>query len=70
MLRRLGRGLLWAVAAYLVVAVATYALVMWLSSNVHDRQMEAGMTAAFVTGPLAALLAFVAGLVRRPRAGG
>jgi len=30
-----------------------------LSSNTHDKSMEAAMTGAFYTGPLAAVLGFV-----------
>ena len=70
MLARLGRGLLWAAVAYLLGAVSTYALVTWLSSNVHDRQVEAGMPGAFVVGPLCALAGLVAGVARRPPAAG
>jgi ABC-type branched-subunit amino acid transport system permease subunit len=67
MLMRLGRGFLWAVGAYLAGAVLTYALTLWLSSNVHDREVEALMTGAFVGGPLCALLGFIAGVARRSR---
>jgi hypothetical protein len=65
MLLRLGRATLWAALGYVSAAVLTYVLVMWLSSNTHDRQMEAGMTAAFVVGPAAGLLGFLMGLRRR-----
>lgn len=66
MLAPVGRGLGWAIVGYLVGAVMTYGLIMWLSSNVHDRQMEAGMTGAFVVGPLCALVGLIAGVARRP----
>lgn len=65
---RLGRGLAGAVAGYLVGAVATYALVALVSSNAHDRSLEAAMTAAFVGGPLGAVVGLVVGLRRRTRA--
>ena len=67
MLRRFGRGLLWGTAGYIIGAVATYALFMLLSSNVHDRDVEAPMTAAFFGGPIVALVGFIVGAVRRPR---
>lgn len=67
MLGRLGRGLLWGTGGYLVGALATYALIMLLSSNTHDRGVEAPMTAVFLGGPVVALVAFIAGAVRGPR---
>jgi hypothetical protein len=66
MLARIGRGLLWAVAAYFAGGFIGYWLIMWFSSNTHDRSMEAGMTGAFVLGPLSALVGFIAGVFRRP----
>ena len=62
-MKRFGVGLLCAVAAYLVSAFAGYWLIELLSSNVHDRSVEAAMTSAFVWGPLGALAGFVGGLV-------
>jgi cytochrome bd-type quinol oxidase subunit 2 len=53
-------SLLIAVAAYLVAAVGGYFLMMKLSSNSHDRSMESTMTCAFVLGPIAAIIAFIA----------
>jgi MFS family permease len=38
-------------------------LVSLLSSNTHDRSIEAAMTGAFVIGPLAAIVGFVAAFV-------
>ena len=63
-MRRFGVGLLWAVAGYFLGAVAGYVLILRLSSNVHDRSVEAAMTSAFLFGPAAAVAAFVAGFVR------
>lgn len=63
-MRRFGMGLLFAIAAYLVAAVLGYMLVQLLSSNPHDRDLEAGMTGAFVFGPLAALVGFVVGVIK------
>ena len=46
------------------MAVAGYVLIDHLSSNVHDRAMEAAMTSAFVFGPLGAVVVFVIAFVR------
>ncbi len=69
-MKRLGMALLWAVGGYLLFAIVGYFLIGWLSSNVHDRSVEAAMTSAFVLGPLGAVLAFILGLVRGGRASG
>jgi hypothetical protein len=66
MMRRLGRGLLYAVPGYIVGAFGGGWLVSVVSSNPHDRSVEAAMTGAFVLGPLAAIIAFVVGLSRGP----
>jgi hypothetical protein len=57
--------LLCLVAGYVVGAVTGYALVSGLSGNTHDRAVEAAMTAAFVTGPVGAVLAAAARAVWR-----
>jgi hypothetical protein len=62
-MRRLVIGLLCAVAGYLLGAFVGYWVITWLSSNAHDRSVEAAMTGAFVCGPLGALIAFFAGFV-------
>jgi Na+/proline symporter len=69
-MKRLGVALLYAVGGYLVSAMANYFLVAQLSSNVHDRSVEAAMTSAFVWGPLGAVVAFIVGFVRSGRGGG
>ncbi|WP_353718439.1 hypothetical protein [Dyadobacter sp. 676] len=48
-----------AIAAYLIAAVGGYYLITKLSSNSHDKSMEASMTAAFIFGPIAAIIAFI-----------
>lgn len=48
-----------AAVAYVVAAVLGYFLIMKVSSNTHDRSMEAGMTGAFVIGPIVAVIAFI-----------
>ena len=67
MLRRILMGLLWAVPGYLVGAFGGGDLLYALSSNQHDVSVEASMTGAFVFGPLAGLVAFIAGAVRAGR---
>ena len=62
-MRRFGFGVLGAIAGYVLFALCGYALVTYGSSNVHDRALEASMTAAFVAGPLGALIGLVAGIV-------
>ncbi len=60
-------GLLFAVAGYLIGALAGYLLITLLSGNQHDRSVEAAMTGAFASGPLAALIGFVVGIIRGGR---
>lgn len=60
MLRYLGGGLLSLVAGYLIGLFGGMWIVEILSTNRHDRAMEAAMTGAFVIGPLCALVAFFA----------
>lgn len=64
MLRRIGLGVLWGVRAYLIGAFGGGYLVSVLSSNTHDRSVEAATTGAFVFGPLAGLVGFVIGAMR------
>jgi uncharacterized membrane protein YeaQ/YmgE (transglycosylase-associated protein family) len=64
MLRRIGIGLLVAIVAYLIGAFGGGYLLTLLSSNTHDKEMEAAMTGAFVFGPLAGIVGFVVGLRR------
>jgi len=54
-------------ASYLAGALAGTLLTTMLSSHTHDKSMEAVMTGAFYTGPLAAVLGFVlAAALTRP----
>jgi hypothetical protein len=66
-MRRFGFGLLFGILGYIVAAIVGYFLVRQLSSNVHDRSLEAAMTSAFVFGPIGGVVAFVIGLVRGGR---
>lgn len=56
----LGLGLL----GYVVGLFGGIGLVYLLSSNQHDRSIEAAMTGAFVVGPLVGLLFAVVSFVR------
>ena len=60
MLKRLLLALAAGIAAYVAGGVLGGWLVSLLSSNTHDRSVEAAMTGAFVIGPIAALIGFVA----------
>ena len=49
---------------YLAGAVVGYFLTTTLSSNSHDKQMEASMTAAFFFGPVAGIIGFIVNFIR------
>ena len=63
MARRTATALLWAVAGYLVGAFAGGYAIALLSSNTHDRSVEAAMSGAFVTGPIGAVMGALVGAV-------
>ena len=67
MLRRIGIGLLWAIAAYLIGALGGGCLVSVFSANQHDKDLEAAMTGAFFFGQLAPIVGFVIGMIRSKR---
>jgi hypothetical protein len=69
-MKRIGVGILCAIGGYLIAAAGGYFLIDQFSSNVHDRSVEAAMTAAFVLGPLGALVSFIAGFIRGGRSSG
>lgn len=54
--------LLMIVAGYAVGVAAGLALVSLFSANTHDRPVELVMTAAFVTGPIGAVVGLVWGI--------
>jgi hypothetical protein len=66
-MRRVGIGLLCAIAGYLIAAIAGYFMITQFSSNMHDRSVEASMTSIFVFGPLGAVIAFIVGFIRARR---
>jgi hypothetical protein len=69
-MKRFGIGLLCAVAGYILAAFAGYFLVQQLSSNMHDRSVEAAMTSIFFLGPIGAVIGFVGGFIRGGRRSG
>ena len=66
-MQRFGLALLYAVGGYVLAAGIGYFVIQQFSSNVHDRDLEAAMTSAFVAGPIGAVVAFVIGFVRNGR---
>ena len=56
-------ALLFGVLGYVAAAVVSYFLIQWLSSNVHDKSVEAAMTSFFFFGPVGALAGIVAGAI-------
>jgi len=70
-MRRFVLGFVGVVAGYAIGALTGYALLAALSTNTHDGALEASMTAAFVAGPIGALIGLVAGVAiggRKPLA--
>ena len=63
MARRMLFGVLGVVPGYIGGAVLGYFMIEGLSSNMHDRSVEAVMTGAFFTGPLIAVIGFIIGFV-------
>jgi hypothetical protein len=62
--RQLAIGLMCAILGYVLGGVGGGWLISMVSSNTHDLSVEAAMTGAFVTGPIAAIAAFIFGFVR------
>lgn len=62
-MRILLTGVIGVIAGYVLGALIGAGLVAGLSGNVHDKQQEIAMTAAFFTGPLGALVGLVWSLV-------
>lgn len=60
-MRRVGIGLLCAVAGLIPGALLIGLLVAQTSSNTHDLGVEEAMTAIFVGGPLGAIVGFLIG---------
>ncbi len=56
-MKNLGLAVLVMIIGYIVGLFGGMGLMEALSSNTHDRSLEAAMTGAFVIGPLAAFIA-------------
>ena len=52
---------------FAVGAMACAVLISLLSGNTHDKSVEMAMTAAFVGGPIGAIVGLVAGMMWKPR---
>lgn len=63
MLRTLLIAIVALIAGYGIGFFSGLVLVSRFSSNTHDRSVEAAMTAAFVTGPIAAVVGLALALV-------
>jgi hypothetical protein len=61
MLRRFAFDSLGSIAGYPIGLFGGMGLISLLSSNQHDRSVEAAITGAFVVGPFMALVGFVIG---------
>ena len=69
-MKTFGLALLAAIGGYFIGLFGGMFAVETLSSNTHDKSLEAAMTGAFVAGPLMAVLAVIVVLVyRSARAG-
>lgn len=64
-MKRIGVAFLMGLVGYVAGGLIGYGLVMLLSSNVHDRAMEAAMTGAFFVGPITAILGAIWATFRR-----
>jgi len=62
-MKRFAITLLFALGGYALTAFAGYFLIESLSSNVHDRSVEAAMTSVFVLGPVGAVIGFIVGFI-------
>lgn len=54
-------------AGYFIGALIGGTLILLTSGNTHDKGMEVVMTAAFVTGPIGAIIGLIVGLIRGRR---
>ena len=63
-MKRFGIALGYSLLGYVAMALLGYVAVGQFSTNAQDRQLEAAMTAAFVTGPLGAMIGFIVGFMR------
>jgi hypothetical protein len=64
-MKLIGTIVLAAAVGYIVGLFGGMGAVELLSSNTHDRSLEAAMTGAFVIGPLVAIVAVIVVLIYR-----
>lgn len=62
---KLLRALFGLVLGYVAGAGLGYMAITLLSTNTHDKALEAAMTAAFVAGPVGAVVGVILALLRR-----
>lgn len=62
---KLVRILIGMIAGYVIGAALGLALVTLFSTNAHDKNVEMVMTAAFVTGPVGAVIGVITGMLKR-----
>ena len=67
-MRRILRAIIGLAAGYVIGAGLGAGSVALFSGNTHDKSMEIVMTAAFVTGPLGAIVGLIAALLQSRRA--
>lgn len=66
-MKTFGLAILAAIGGYLVGLFTGMLVIDAISSNAHDKSVEAAMTGAFVFGPLMAVAAVIALLIFRSR---
>lgn len=66
-MKTFGLGVLAALRGYVIGMLSGMFLIEGISSNRHDRSLEAAMTGAFVIGPLIAVVAVIVVLVIRAK---
>ena len=64
-MKTFGLSILGAIAGYIARLFGDVGLVAAVSSNTHDKSVEAVMTGFFATGPLFAVVGFVGTLIYR-----
>lgn len=60
-MKNFGIALLTGIVGYVILAALSYYLIGRLSSNGHDRGVEASMTSIFVYGPIGFVISFIIG---------
>ena len=66
-MRTFGLAVLAAIGGYVIGLFGGMILIETVSSNVHDKSIEAAMTGAFVIGPFVSVVAVIVVVVFRSR---